>query len=54
MNIMLQILNAISYIHSKGVVHRDLNLDNILIIKNEDEIVVKIIDFTSGKLNYKY
>ena len=37
-----QILSAVDFMHSQGLVHRDLKLENILI---SDEKVVKIIDF---------
>jgi len=34
------------FIHNKGVVHRDVKLDNILINKREDgEYKVKVADF---------
>ena len=34
------------FIHKKGIVHRDIKLDNILINKREDgEYKVKIADF---------
>ena len=32
--IFFQILHAIQYLHEKGVCHRDLKLDNILLTKN--------------------
>ena len=44
---MLQILDAFSYAHSKGIVHRDIKPSNV-IISNRDE--VKILDFGIAKL----
>lgn len=42
--ILLQIVNAIQYCHSYGVVHRDLKLENIL-FKDVEDLYVKVIDF---------
>ena len=41
-NITLKILDAISYIHSKGIIHLDLKPENIIVLENGD---IKIIDF---------
>lgn len=38
----LRILDALGYIHSKGVVHRDLKPENIMVDQND---AIKIIDF---------
>jgi serine/threonine protein kinase len=43
---MEQLLLTMDYFHSKGVAHRDIKLDNILIHKIEEkEYQVKIADF---------
>lgn len=42
-----QILDGLSFIHSKRLVHRDLKPDNILL--NKDESLVKISDFGISK-----
>eukprot|EP00727_Mastigamoeba_balamuthi_P012840 m51a1_g8179 putative calcium-dependent protein kinase cdpk2a (607) ;mRNA; r:120869-123926 len=40
--VMRQILSAVQFMHSKGVVHRDLKLENVLLTKDN---VVKVSDF---------
>lgn len=50
-NIVNQILRAFEYIHSKGFLHRDISLTNVLIKKYENNlIVVKIADFGLVKI----
>lgn len=44
-NIAYQVFKAFSYIHSKGYLHRDISLSNVLLITYDDVIVVKIADF---------
>ena len=44
--IMIGIFAGIEYLHSIGVVHRDIKLENIMISKNsKGHLVAKIIDF---------
>lgn len=42
-----QILDAIEYMHSRGVIHRDLKPENVLL---DDSMHVKITDFGTAKL----
>lgn len=49
-NIVMQVLKAFKYIHSKGVLHRDISTKNILIRIYEDVVVIKISDFGLVKL----
>ena len=42
-NILKQIYNALNYIHSQNLIHRDFNINNILI--NPINHMIKIIDF---------
>ncbi|CDW82356.1 serine threonine protein kinase [Stylonychia lemnae] len=47
--IMFQLLTALKSIHHKKIIHRDLKLENILVLKNngclDDNIQVEVIDF---------
>lgn len=45
MEILYQISCGIEHLHSKGVAHRDLKLDNVLFRRVQGRLIVKICDF---------
>ena len=52
--IMKGILSGVAYIHDKGITHRDMKPDNILIGKGvNDSLSVKLIDFGLGEVKLK-
>ncbi|KAJ3055794.1 hypothetical protein HK097_009177 [Rhizophlyctis rosea] len=50
-SIMLQIFNALKYLHDRGITHRDLKPENILLVsKTPDDWRIKLSDFGLAKL----
>ena len=43
-------MNALNYCHSKGVCHRDLKLENFLILNKAPDMTLKLIDFGMSKV----
>lgn len=48
-NITRQIVSAVEYLHSNGIAHRDLKPENLLSSGDDDNEVIKIIDFGLSK-----
>lgn len=45
-----QVLEGVAYLHSKGIVHRDLKLENILLADSTPKTTIKIADFGLSKV----
>ena len=43
--IIREVLKALNYVHSVGIAHRDIKLENVAIVENDLEVGVKLIDF---------
>lgn len=47
--VAIQVLNGFKYIHSKGLLHRDISYSNILLKLYDNNIIVRISDFGLAK-----
>lgn len=47
--IFIQIAEALSHAHQRGVVHRDIKPSNIIIQENDSEMLAKVVDFGIAK-----
>ncbi len=49
LQLFLQVCDAVQHAHQKGVIHRDIKPDNILVTLQDGKAVVKVIDFGIAK-----
>src|SRR5262245_44211862 len=48
--IVSQVLRGVGYAHKNGIIHRDLKPDNIILVRDKDSLVVKVLDFGIAKM----
>ena len=48
--LLIQAAHGLEYLSSRGIVHRDLSPDNILVIERGGERIVKLLDFGVAKM----
>ena len=50
LRIFQQLMSALNYCHSLGICHRDLKLENLLLIDDKEDSHIKVIDFGLSQL----
>jgi len=48
-NIINQVINAIKYAHERGILHRDISPNNVLVFFEGEKLVIRVADFGLGK-----
>eukprot|EP00415_Alexandrium_ostenfeldii_P002852 UN2852 len=45
-----QLLEAVDFMHGRGVMHRDLKLENVLLVSRDSDVDTKVCDFGIAKI----
>lgn len=48
--VLRQVLEAVAFLHSKGVMHRDMKPENVLLVRTDSDTDVKVCDFGLAKM----
>lgn len=43
--VFLQMAKTMSWLHDRGYFHRDVSLENFLVVCEDDEVTIKMIDY---------
>jgi eukaryotic-like serine/threonine-protein kinase len=49
LKLFVQTCQAVQHAHQKGIIHRDIKPSNVLVMRHDDQPVVKVIDFGIAK-----
>ena len=49
LRLFLDVCEAVQHAHQKGIIHRDLKPTNVLVTRNGDRAIPKVIDFGLAK-----